>query len=76
MQSIRDYDGEVRVCAFCGQPCFFGLTEVGAVWQHFREQWDGVHCPRFPLAGKVVEIEWDPSSLDDLRQRYPDTYPA
>lgn len=75
MASIRDYKGEVRVCASCGQPCYLGETECGPDWQHFLEQWDGVHCPYFPLAGEPLAMEWDSMSLDDVKDQYPDTYP-
>ncbi|MGW5477668.1 hypothetical protein [Streptomyces sp. NPDC004008] len=75
MSSIRGYKGEVRVCASCGQPCFLGATEFGEAWQHFKEQWDGVFCPRFPLAGKPLVMEWDSMSRDQVLAGYPDTHP-
>lgn len=75
---IRDYNGEVRVCASCGQPCYFGDLEAGygQAWMHFHEQWDGVYCPFFPLAGEQpLVMQWDPESLEQVKAVYPDTYP-
>ncbi|MEV8523184.1 hypothetical protein AB0451_03350 [Streptomyces sp. NPDC052000] len=71
MASIRTHTGQVHLCASCGQPSFDG--EYGP--EHFSEQWDGVHCPRFPLAGDRIVIAWAGMSLETLRQQYPDTYP-
>ena len=72
MESIRTYQGVIFLCAHCGQPAY--ASENG--WDsHFREQWDGVLCPRFPMAGPRLEIKWDPSSLQSLQQCYPNTYP-
>ena len=73
MESIREYTGEVRVCASCGQPCCLGATEYGEMWQHFSEQWDGVFCPRFPLAGKPLPMDWDVMSLKQVKTGYRDT---
>jgi hypothetical protein len=72
MESIRTYQGEMFLCAHCGQPAYQS-DEVGN--SHFSEQWDGVHCPRFPLSGPRVEIEWDQMSRQTLQQSYPNTYP-
>ncbi|MFZ3569433.1 hypothetical protein ACNYS0_21005 [Streptomyces sp. BH034] len=75
MESIRNYQGEVRLCASCGQPCYLGPTaEFGELWQHFREQWDGIHCDRFPLPPETIEIAWSPMSLQDLKRTYPDAH--
>ncbi len=71
MMSIRDYTGAVYVCGTCGQPSYEG--ELGP--QHFTEQWDGVFCPWFPLAGESLKVAWDDASLCDLRDKYPDTFP-
>lgn len=71
MTSIRDFAGPMGVCGSCGQPCFNG--EYGP--EHFTEQWDGVFCHMFPLAGDMLRIEWDEASLSDVREKYPDTYP-
>lgn len=71
MTSIRDHTGSVYACGTCGQPCLEG--EFGP--EHFTEQWDGVFCPWFPLAGQLLEVQWDDASLSDLRDKYPDTYP-
>jgi hypothetical protein len=75
---IRDYEGEVRVCASCGQPCFLGELEAtyGQGWQHFNEQWDGVFCPWFPLAGKTLKMEWDGMSLEQVKAGYPEDWPT
>lgn len=72
MESIRDYAGPISLCGTCGQPAH--RSEEG-MDQHFSEQWDGVFCPRFPLAGKLVAIEWDGRSLDAVKRTYSDTYP-
>jgi hypothetical protein len=69
--SIRTYTGTIYLCKTCGQPCRQGPDGP----EHFKEQWDGVFCPMFPLAGDRLEVEWDTSSLDDLKDSYPDTYP-
>lgn len=70
MESIRTYDGEIRLCGSCGQPCFDG--EVG--WEHFQEQWDGIHCPHHPLAADdPAVINWDRNSLEAVKRSYPDT---
>ena len=71
MTSIREHTGTVYVCGSCGQPSFGG--EYGPT--HFDEQWDGVPCPWFPLAGKRLKVEWDDMALDHVRAKYPDTYP-
>lgn len=74
--SIRDYDGEIGICASCGQPCYpIDAGDYGAQWNHFTEQWDGVWCRYHPLAGNAIDIDWDPGSLESLKQRYPDTSP-
>lgn len=72
MASIRTYSGEIYLCKTCGQPCF---NNAGVGLEHFMEQWDGVFCPWFPLAGERLVVEWDISSLEDLKESYPDTYP-
>ncbi|MEU1673388.1 hypothetical protein ABZ752_15325 [Streptomyces roseifaciens] len=70
-QSIRTFSDTIRICSECAQPAFVG--EFGP--EHFKEQWDGVYCPRFPMAGDLVAISWDAMSLSDLKEQYPDTYP-
>ena len=82
MQSIRAYTGLVDLCDSCGQPCYLdpegGLGPGGVSisrWLHFREQWDGVHCNHFPYAGEPLGAKLDPSSVDDIRELYPNTYP-
>ncbi|MGW0537582.1 hypothetical protein [Streptomyces sp. NPDC003032] len=72
MESIREYQGEVRLCGSCGQPCHLGSTEVGDLWQHFHEQWDGIHCERFPLAERPIAIAWHPLTLGGVKRSYPD----
>jgi hypothetical protein len=77
MESIRTYEGDIRLCRSCGQPCYHGDTGEGLMWLHFHEQWDGIHCPTHPLAEQnPIAIKWDPSSLVDLKETYPDTYPS
>jgi len=71
MEKIRVYEGVISLCGSCGQPCYDG--EAGLA--HFAEQWDGVFCPRFPLAGERLEIRWDAHSLETLKEQYPDTFP-
>ncbi|WP_329143524.1 hypothetical protein OIU91_06160 [Streptomyces sp. NBC_01456] len=72
MTSIRTYDGKIYLCKTCGQPCFKS-PEMGS--EHFKEQWDGIFCQRYPLAGELLEMEWHPVTLATLRASYPDTYP-
>ncbi|HET6634582.1 MAG TPA: hypothetical protein VFH77_06095 [Streptomyces sp.] len=75
MQSIRTYTGEIRICPSCAQPCYLCESEYGPAWEHFIEQWDGVMCPAFPFASHTepIVIDWDPSSLDTLKEYYPDS---
>lgn len=75
MTSIRTYEGEIRVCRTCAQPAYKGLTEYGESWMHFQEQWDGIYCSYFPLAGPVVEVDLDgpQASRQQLQAGYPDT---
>jgi hypothetical protein len=42
---------------------------------HFREQWDGIFCRYFPLAGPVVQMDLDgpQASRQELQAGYPDT---
>ncbi|RAG83563.1 hypothetical protein DN069_21445 [Streptacidiphilus pinicola] len=77
MTSIRTYEGEIRICTRCGQPAFLGgISErTGEWWLHFTEQYDGVHCNRFPLAGPVRKIPWDFKSRQHVKERYPDLRP-
>lgn len=74
MESIRAYEGDIHLCRSCGQPCYHAETEFGLIWQHFLEQWDGIHCERYPLAEEdPIAIEWNWHSLDTLKATYPDT---
>lgn len=73
MYSIRTYEGQIFLCSSCGQPAY---DEGGDTYGHFMEQWDGIHCSWFPIANKLISIEWDDMSLDDLKAQYPDTYPS
>lgn len=76
MTTIRTYEGEIRICTGCGQPAFLASPEEAEEWWlHFAEQWDGIHCNRFPLAADVIPMNWDYKSLLDLKQRYPDLRP-
>lgn len=77
MESIRTHEGDIRLCRTCGQPCYNAETETDPMWQHFREQWDGVYCERHPLADQnPITMDWNPHSLNTLKATYPDTYPA
>ena len=73
MISIRQHDGEIRICDKCGQPCYEEQTDYGLLWTHFSEQWDGVLCPNFPLANNAIAISWDHMALATLKKRYPDS---
>jgi hypothetical protein len=73
MESIRTYEGDIRLCRSCGQPSYLGDAGRALVWRHFREQWDGVHCPRFPLADNPVAIEWDDIALMTVKATFRDT---
>lgn len=68
---FRDFTGQVFVCSTCGQPAFEG--EYGP--QHFTDQWDGVFCSWFPLAGDLVAVNWHPRSLAEWKAGYPCSYP-
>ncbi|MEU4086464.1 hypothetical protein [Streptomyces aureus] len=69
---FQTFPGRVVVCAHCGQPAYFD-GEVGMA--HFLNQWDGIICPRFPLAGATLTITWHPRSLADWKAGYRCTYP-
>ncbi|MGW1390545.1 hypothetical protein ACWD6Q_02625 [Streptomyces nigra] len=71
---FRDWNETVRVCTSCGQPAFTGSYAAGGA-DHFVDQWDGVFCPWFPLAGDTVSIQWNPRSLADWKAAYVCTYP-
>lgn len=75
MQSIREYAGPIHLCTDCGQPCYDEESEEYDGPMHFSQQWDGIHCPRFPLASGRIRMKWDEESLNDLKATYPDTYP-
>ncbi|MFD5661433.1 hypothetical protein [Streptomyces hirsutus] len=69
---LQAFTGPVVVCAQCGQPAYYN-GEVGMA--HFTNQWDGIFCPRFPLAGKTLSIRWHSRSLADWKAGYVCTYP-
>ncbi|MEU3937998.1 hypothetical protein AB0E85_39165 [Streptomyces sp. NPDC029044] len=69
---LQAFSGPVVVCAHCGQPAYYN-REVGMA--HFTNQWDGIFCPRFPLAGETLTIKWHPQSLADWKAGYVCTYP-
>ncbi|MEU1630846.1 hypothetical protein ABZ746_37510 [Streptomyces sp. NPDC020096] len=75
MVSIRTDDGIVYLRSSCRQPCYGGVAEGELMLLHFKEQWDGIHCPMFPLAADPIAVDWDAFSLQDLKEQYPDTYP-
>lgn len=70
--AFQTYADRVVVCAHCGQPAFYD-SEVGM--RNFTNQWDGVHCPRFPLAGETTTVRWHPRSLADWKAGYVCTDP-
>ncbi|MCX5239771.1 hypothetical protein OG824_31680 [Streptomyces prunicolor] len=67
---FRDYTGTVSICSSCGQPAFQG--EYGPT--HFTDQWDGILCPYFPLAGDLVKPAWNADSLESWKAGYPCSY--
>src|ERR1035441_444002 len=75
MYSIRTYKGPLFICASCGQSCGNTTTEMGNAIGHFDEQWDGIYCQWFPLAGKPIQIEWNNESRKGVQAKYPNTYP-
>ncbi|MFE3124489.1 hypothetical protein ACFXHD_13835 [Streptomyces hydrogenans] len=68
---FRDYNGPVYVCIECAQPAFDGPYGH----RHFTDQWDGVFCSWFPLAGPVVQPDLDPRSVEEWKARYFCSYP-
>jgi len=68
---FRDSTRQAFVCASCGQPAYDG--EYGPT--HFMDQWDGVFCSWFPLAGALVTVNWHPRSLAEWKAGYPCSYP-
>jgi len=69
---MQTFTGRVVVCSHCGQPAYYN-GEAGMA--HFLNQWDGIFCPRFPLAGKTLTIKWHPRSLADWKAGYICTFP-
>ncbi|MGW0844217.1 hypothetical protein ACWD26_29580 [Streptomyces sp. NPDC002787] len=69
---VQTFTGRVVVCSHCGQPAYYN-GDVGMA--HFLNQWDGIFCPRFPLAGKTLSIKWHPRSLADWKGGYACTFP-
>lgn len=71
MTSIRNYQGEIRLCSTCGQPCHYEvITGEAAAWWHFDEQWDGIWCDTFPMAEPAGLQRWSSESLESLKDRY------
>ncbi|MFJ9711627.1 hypothetical protein [Streptomyces sp. NPDC101234] len=70
--AFQTFTGPVSVCTHCGQPAFYD-REVGM--RHFTNQWDGIFCPRFPLAGETLTFKWHPQSLADWKAGCVCTYP-
>ncbi|MCW8097078.1 hypothetical protein [Streptomyces tauricus] len=68
---FHTFIGQICVCTACGQPAYNG--EAGN--EHFTDQWDGIHCPWFPLAGTMAPLDWNPRSLAEWKAGYPCTYP-
>lgn len=79
MTSIRNFDGEIFLCTACGQPCYeedSSDPKYDPYLMHFDEQWDGVYCRMHPLAVEKLVVDWDPISLDELKEKYPNTHPS
>lgn len=71
MESIGAYEGTIYLCTACGQPCYDGIVEDEyPALMHFKEQWDGIHCPQFPLAAGRIEVKWDDLSLKQVKETY------
>ncbi|MGW5431932.1 hypothetical protein ACWET9_32745 [Streptomyces sp. NPDC004059] len=64
---FQTFTGRVTVCRHCAQPAYYD-PEVGM--RHVTNQWDGIICPRFPLAGETHTIQWHPRSLADWKAGY------
>ncbi len=75
--SIRTYTGTIYLCDDCGQPAYIDNSDpkYGPLNEHFREQWDGVHCPSHPLASRLLEVDWETTLLAEIQRCYPDTNP-
>ena len=75
MESIRTYDGEIRICLSCGQAAHLEGpgSQAEGLWSHFREQWDGVYCDRFPLAGETAAMRWHYLALQQVKDQYPES---
>ncbi|MFJ8798478.1 hypothetical protein [Streptomyces sp. NPDC102487] len=71
LDCIRKYAGPVFVGSCCGQPAKNG--EYGP--EHFTDQWDGILCPRFPLAENLIKVNWHSRSLAEWKAGYHCTYP-
>lgn len=70
-------DGTVYLCNNCGQPATNEL-EYGfpdGLSMHWSQQWDGVYCNNYPIAGKLIEVDWEPSLLRQIEEQYPNTNP-
>ncbi|RDD85731.1 hypothetical protein [Streptomyces parvulus] len=67
-QEFGHFTGKVYVCASCGQPAHNTSDYWGP--QHFHDQWDGVHCEWFPLAGRLLITRLHPRSLADWKAGY------
>jgi hypothetical protein len=72
VDEFQKFTGPVSVCTHCGQPACYD-REVGM--RHFTNQWDGIFCPRFPLAGETLTFRWHPQSLACWKAGYVCTYP-
>ncbi|MFI1535523.1 hypothetical protein [Streptomyces anandii] len=70
--AFQRFTGSVVICSHCAQPAYYD-REVGPA--HFANQWDGIHCPRFPLSGDTLTIKWHPRSLAEWQAGYLCTYP-
>ena len=77
MASIRTHTGIIYLCADCGQPART-TTAAGrdGTASHFDEQHGGVECSRYPMAGELIAVTWEPELLAEIKRCYPDSRPS
>ena len=77
MVSIRTHTGIVYLCTDCGQPAYsaFAAHRYGPA-AHFDEQQGGAVCSRYPLAGELIAVTWEPELLAEIKRCYPDARPS
>jgi len=77
MASIRTYTGVIFLCTDCGQPaCATSTADDDGSASHFDEQRGGVECSRYPLAGELIAVSWEPELLAEVKRCYPDARPS